>query len=135
MIHYACAWFDDLMKTLKLHCILRFLNKRDITVLNLHSYFTTGASVFMGILLRKVPIAVLFGVFRYMGVASLNGIQFWDRILLLVTPVKHHPDTGYVRKVQSLKSTHKDSFGFFLACFPTNIHSSIPTNRSSIRSN
>ena len=67
----------------------------------------------MGILLRKVPIAVLFGVFLYMGVASLNGIQFWDRILLLVTPVKHHPDTGYVRKVESLKSTHKDSFGFF----------------------
>ena len=89
----------------------------------------------MGILLRKVPIAVLFGVFLYMGVASLNGIQFWDRILLLVTPVKHHPDTGYVRKVESLKSTHKDSFVFFLECFPTNIHSSIPTNRSSIRSN
>ena len=65
--------------------------------------FTTGASVFMGILLRKVPIAVLFGVFLYMGVASLNGIQFWDRILLLVTPVKHHPDTGYVRKVKLLK--------------------------------
>ena len=76
-------------------------------------FFTTGASVFMGILLRKVPIAVLFGVFLYMGVASLNGIQFWDRILLLLTPVKHHPDTGYVRKVESLKSTHKDSFGFF----------------------
>lgn len=54
----------------------------------------------MGVVLRQVAIAVLFGVFLYMGVASLNGIQFWERIRLLFTPVKHHPDVGYVRKVQ-----------------------------------
>ncbi len=53
----------------------------------------------MSPVLRQVPIAVLFGVFFAMGVHSLHGIQFWDRILLIFTPVKHHPDVGYVRRV------------------------------------
>ena len=53
----------------------------------------------MGPILRHVPLAVLFGVFLYMGVASLNGIEMWDRIKLLFMPVKYHPDIGYVRKV------------------------------------
>ena len=65
-------------------------------------YFSTntlGISILLGPVLTHVPVSVLFGVFLYMGVASLNGIQFWDRILLLFKPVKHHPDVGYVKRV------------------------------------
>ena len=53
----------------------------------------------MGPILRQVPLAVLFGVFLYMGVASMSGIQFFDRVALYFVPVKHHPDVGYVRHV------------------------------------
>ncbi|RZC41851.1 band 3 anion transport protein, partial [Asbolus verrucosus] len=56
-----------------------------------------GLSVLMSPLLRRVPMAVLFGVFLYMGVASIDGIQFFDRIKLLFMPVKHHPQASYVR--------------------------------------
>jgi hypothetical protein len=42
---------------------------------------------------------VLYGVFLYMGVASLNGIQFFDRILLFFMPKKYQPDVPYLRKV------------------------------------
>lgn len=35
-----------------------------------------GLSIVIGELLRQIPLAVLFGIFLYMGVTSLNGIQF-----------------------------------------------------------
>lgn len=62
-----------------------------------------GLSVFMAPLLRRVPMAVLFGIFLYMGAASTDGIQFFDRIKLLFMPVKHHPQASYVRKVKTAK--------------------------------
>ena len=56
--------------------------------------------MFLGMVLQYIPIAVLFGVFLYMGVASLGGIQLYQRIVLLITPNKHHPmDVGYIRYV------------------------------------
>jgi len=59
-----------------------------------------GVSVLMGPLLRQVPLAVLFGVFLYMGVASMSGVQLLHRFKLIFMPVKHHPDgVGYVRRV------------------------------------
>jgi hypothetical protein len=58
-----------------------------------------GLSVLLAPLLKLVPYAVLFGVFLYMGVSSMNGIQFFDRLSLLLMPVKHHPSVSYVRRV------------------------------------
>uniref|UniRef100_A0A8C1P9A2 Anion exchange protein n=1 Tax=Cyprinus carpio TaxID=7962 RepID=A0A8C1P9A2_CYPCA len=60
-------------------------------------------SIVIGDLLRQIPIAVLFGIFLYMGVMSLNGIQMTERILLLLMPPKYHPDHTYVRKVRTLR--------------------------------
>ena len=54
----------------------------------------------MGPVLRNVPLAVLFGVFLYMGVASMSGIQLFERVELMFMPVKHHPDVGYVKRVR-----------------------------------
>ena len=60
-----------------------------------------GVSVLLGPLLNKVPYAVLFGVFLYMGVSSINGIQLFDRVALLFKPVKYHPTVSYVRRVRN----------------------------------
>ncbi|PNJ08955.1 SLC4A2 isoform 12 [Pongo abelii] len=57
-----------------------------------------GLSIVIGDLLRQIPLAVLFGIFLYMGVTSLNGIQFYERLHLLLMPPKHHPDVTYVKK-------------------------------------
>lgn len=58
--------------------------------------------MFLGMVLKYIPIATLFGVFLYMGVASLGGIQLYQRIVLLITPTKHHPmDVGYIRYVRT----------------------------------
>ncbi|XP_033473339.2 anion exchange protein 3 isoform X2 [Epinephelus lanceolatus] len=60
-----------------------------------------GMSIVMTDVLRLIPLAVLFGIFLYMGVTSLTGIQLYERITLMVTPAKHHPDHIYVTKVKT----------------------------------
>ena len=54
----------------------------------------------MSFVLKLIPMPVLYGVFLYMGVASLNGIQFFDRILLFFMPTKYQPDVPYLRGVE-----------------------------------
>ncbi|XP_078518959.1 anion exchange protein 2 isoform X2 [Lissotriton helveticus] len=62
-----------------------------------------GLSIVIGDLLRQIPLAVLFGIFLYMGITSLNGIQFYERLKLLLMPPKHHPDAPYVKKVRTMR--------------------------------
>uniref|UniRef100_A0A2I3NC41 Solute carrier family 4 member 1 (Diego blood group) n=1 Tax=Papio anubis TaxID=9555 RepID=A0A2I3NC41_PAPAN len=57
--------------------------------------------VLMEPILSRIPLAVLFGIFLYMGVTSLIGIQLFDRILLLLKPPKYHPDVPYVKRVKT----------------------------------
>uniref|UniRef100_A0A8D2K291 Solute carrier family 4 member 1 (Diego blood group) n=1 Tax=Theropithecus gelada TaxID=9565 RepID=A0A8D2K291_THEGE len=60
-----------------------------------------GLSILMEPILSRIPLAVLFGIFLYMGVTSLIGIQLFDRILLLLKPPKYHPDVPYVKRVKT----------------------------------
>uniref|UniRef100_A0A3Q2VP12 Anion exchange protein n=1 Tax=Haplochromis burtoni TaxID=8153 RepID=A0A3Q2VP12_HAPBU len=62
-----------------------------------------GLSIVISDLLCQIPLAVLFGIFLYMGVMSLNGIQLTERMMLLLMPPKYHPDHTYVRKVRTLR--------------------------------
>ncbi|XP_069792087.1 anion exchange protein 3-like isoform X2 [Narcine bancroftii] len=62
-----------------------------------------GLSVVMSTILRLIPMAVLFGIFLYMGVTSLTGIQLYERLLLMFIPSKLHPDHVYVTKVRTWK--------------------------------
>ncbi|KAM4624314.1 solute carrier family 4 member 1b (Diego blood group) [Polymixia lowei] len=60
-----------------------------------------GLSILMEPILKMIPMAALFGIFLYMGITSLNGIQLWDRILLLLVPKKYHPDEPYATRVST----------------------------------
>ena len=58
---------------------------------------------------------MLFGVFLYMGISSMSGIQFFDRIVLFLMPVKHHGHFTYVRRVSKISLTRKYPLhGYFL---------------------
>ena len=48
---------------------------------------------------------VLYGVLMYMGVNTLNGMQFIDRLFLMFMPGKHQPDYLYLRHVPLKKVT------------------------------
>ncbi|XP_072312450.1 solute carrier family 4 member 1b (Diego blood group) isoform X1 [Eucyclogobius newberryi] len=58
-----------------------------------------GLSILMEPILKLIPMAALFGIFLYMGVTSLNGIQLWDRVVLLFIPKKYHPNEPYATRV------------------------------------
>ncbi|XP_021113947.1 electrogenic sodium bicarbonate cotransporter 4 isoform X3 [Heterocephalus glaber] len=77
----------------------QFLGVREQRVTGIIVFILTGISVFLAPILKYIPMPVLYGVFLYMGVASLNGIQFWERCKLFLMPAKHQPDHAFLRHV------------------------------------
>ncbi|KAL6472484.1 hypothetical protein MHYP_G00186720 [Metynnis hypsauchen] len=77
----------------------QFLGVREQRLTGILVFVLTGLSIFLAPILQYIPMPVLYGVFLYMGVASLNGIQFWERIKLYLMPAKHQPDFVFLRHV------------------------------------
>ncbi|XP_075867928.1 sodium bicarbonate cotransporter 3-like isoform X9 [Nelusetta ayraudi] len=77
----------------------KFLGIREQRVTGFMIFVLMGCSVFMTSVLKFIPMPVLYGVFLYMGVSSLKGIQLFDRIKLFGMPSKHQPDLIYLRYV------------------------------------
>ncbi len=74
-----------------------------------------GGSIFFLTYMGYIPMAVLFGLFLYMGFASLAGNQFFDRLLLWITDPKLYPKTQYTKNVPP-KWIHKFTL-IQLLCF------------------
>ena len=74
-----------------------------------------ATSLFFLGLLQYIPMPVLFGIFLYMGFASLNGNQFYERISLWYTDPTQYPVNDYT-KVVPKKSIHRFTI-IQLACF------------------
>ncbi|KAL7742178.1 hypothetical protein ACLKA6_005447 [Drosophila palustris] len=83
----------------------QFLGVREQRVTHIMIFLTIGVSVLLTPLLGYIPMPVLFGVFLYMGVASLKGLQFFDRILIMFMPAKYQPDYMFLRQVP-IKRVH-----------------------------
>ncbi|XP_016842675.1 electroneutral sodium bicarbonate exchanger 1 isoform X5 [Nasonia vitripennis] len=83
----------------------QFLGVREQRVTHILIFLMIGCSVFLTPMLKHIPMPVLFGVFLYMGVASLKGLQFFDRIMIMLMPVKYQPDYMFLRQVP-LKRVH-----------------------------
>uniref|UniRef100_A0AAR5PMU6 Anion exchange protein n=1 Tax=Dendroctonus ponderosae TaxID=77166 RepID=A0AAR5PMU6_DENPD len=83
----------------------QFLGVREQRVTHILIFLTIGLSVFLTPMLGHIPMPVLFGVFLYMGVASLKGLQFFDRILIMFMPSKYQPDYMFLRQVP-IKKVH-----------------------------
>ena len=49
--------------------------------------------------LNLLPLPVLYGLVLYLGVASLHGMQFLQRVKLLLIPSKNRPDYEYLRSI------------------------------------
>ncbi|CAJ1061330.1 sodium bicarbonate cotransporter 3-like isoform X2 [Xyrichtys novacula] len=77
----------------------KFLGIREQRVTGFMIFVLMGCSVFMTSALKFIPMPVLYGVFLYMGVSSLKGIQLFDRLKLFGMPAKHQPDLIYLRYV------------------------------------
>lgn len=82
-----------------------FLGCREQRVTALVVGILSGLSVFMTKILKVIPMPVLYGVFLFMGVAALKGMQFVDRLALIFMPKKYQPDHMYLRHVP-IKRVH-----------------------------
>ncbi len=69
-------------------------------------HLSIGASLLLMEYLKLVPMAILYGLFLYMGVMSMKGNEFFARVLLLITEPSLYPSSHYVRKVPR-KVIHK----------------------------
>ncbi|XP_072570567.1 electrogenic sodium bicarbonate cotransporter 1-like isoform X1 [Paramormyrops kingsleyae] len=87
----------------------KFLGVREQRLTGILVFILTGLSVLMAPILQYIPMPVLYGIFLYMGVASLSGVQFMDRLKLLFMPAKHQPDLIYLRHVP-LRRIHLFTF-------------------------
>ncbi|XP_053386027.1 electrogenic sodium bicarbonate cotransporter 1-like isoform X1 [Mercenaria mercenaria] len=77
-----------------------FLGCREQRVTALLVGILSGCAVLLTGVLTMIPMPVLYGVFLYMGVAALKGMQFIDRLGLLFMPAKYQPDSTYLRHVK-----------------------------------
>ncbi len=67
---------------------------------NLMIHVLIGASVLFFLpYLSLIPMAVLFGLFLFMGIGTLGGNQFVDRFKLWITDPSLYPPTHYIRAV------------------------------------
>ena len=70
-------------------------------VTHLGVHLLIGASLLLLPLLSLIPTSVLFGLFLYMGVASMSGNQLFERMRLWILDPTHYPPTHYLRAVPS----------------------------------
>ncbi len=88
---------------------------RENRVSGLMIHLLIGGSLFLLSYFGSIPMAVLFGLFLYMGFVSLGGNQFYDRIILWFTDKELIPDNHYTRIVP-MKNIKKFTL-IQLACF------------------
>jgi mannitol/fructose-specific phosphotransferase system IIA component (Ntr-type) len=77
----------------------RVIHVRENRITPLAIHMLIGVSLLLLPLLKVVPMAVLYGLFLYMGVVSMVGNQFFDRLKLWFIDPMLYPTVHYVRKV------------------------------------
>jgi hypothetical protein len=58
-----------------------------------------ACSIILLPLIKAIPMEVLFGLFLYMGISTLNGTDLFNRVRLWITDRRLYPQSHYVRKV------------------------------------
>uniref|UniRef100_A0A5S6QFQ1 Anion exchange protein n=1 Tax=Trichuris muris TaxID=70415 RepID=A0A5S6QFQ1_TRIMR len=76
-----------------------FLGIKEQRVTALIAHILIGLAVFLTPVVKLVPMPALLGIFVYMGIVSLIGQQFIERVLIIFMPTKHQPDYPWLRLV------------------------------------
>ncbi|WP_417847411.1 PTS sugar transporter subunit IIA [Thalassoglobus sp.] len=77
----------------------RILRVRETRITGLAIHLLIGASLLLLPLLKTVPMAVLYGLFLFMGFVSIRGNQFFERISLWLMEPSLYPSTHFIRRV------------------------------------
>jgi mannitol/fructose-specific phosphotransferase system IIA component (Ntr-type) len=84
----------------------RINHVRETRVTGLVIHLLIGLSLLLLPVLKLVPMAVLYGLFLYMGIVSIRGNQFFERLSLWLMDSALYPSTHYVRRVP-IRTIHK----------------------------
>uniref|UniRef100_A0A1I8IHB1 Anion exchange protein n=1 Tax=Macrostomum lignano TaxID=282301 RepID=A0A1I8IHB1_9PLAT len=84
----------------------KFLGCRENRVTGFLIFLLIGLSVFLTPVLKHIPMPVLYGVFLFMGISSLRGVQLVQRVGLFFMPQKYQPDYRFLRHVKIIQ-VHK----------------------------
>lgn len=79
---------------------LRMTGVRETRASGLLIHLLVGASLFLLPLLSNIPLPIVYGLFLYMGVSSLAGNQFIERVRLFVTDPELYPENHYLAHVK-----------------------------------
>ncbi|CAG0898498.1 unnamed protein product [Cyprideis torosa] len=97
---HAKALADVETRVIEGHTQDVIIHVRETRLSSLFCQILIGLSLFMlPYPLRYIPPPVLYGLFLYMGITALDGNQFWERILLIVTEQALYPPNHYIRRV------------------------------------
>tara|TARA_R110002073_G_scaffold65408_24_gene163461 strand:- start:6120 stop:8168 length:2049 start_codon:yes stop_codon:yes gene_type:complete len=77
----------------------RVIHVRETRLTGLLIHLGIGGSLIALALLKMVPMAVLYGVFLFMGLVSMKGNQFLERLTLLPMESSLYPQAHYMRRV------------------------------------
>jgi len=72
---------------------------RETRVSALSIHILIGFSIFFLPTIHMIPMSVLFGLFLFMGFASLSGNEFFERLRLWITDPSLYPKTHFLRTV------------------------------------
>ncbi len=77
----------------------RVVHVRENRLTGLAIHLLIGLSLLFLPLLKEIPMAVLYGLFLFMGVVSMSGNQLFERIGLWLRDPTLFPGTHYIRRV------------------------------------
>jgi len=109
----GCPWLVASTVPCILHVTALSNKTKDGTTIGIQETRLTGlfvhalvfATIFALNLLKILPLAVLYGVFLFMGLVALPAQQFWQRILLFFMQPSKYPVTPYT-KYMPIKRVH-----------------------------
>ena len=84
----------------------RIIHVRENRVSAVAIHLLVGLSLLLLPLLKQIPLAVLYGLFLYMGIVSMRGNQLFERLSLWPMDQNLYPSTHYIRQVP-LTTIHK----------------------------
>jgi len=80
-----------------------FISVQETRLTMFFSHFLLGCTMAFIDVLDAIPLPVLLGVFLYMGLSALPGIQFWNRFLLFFQQPSKYPRTGALQYMEPMR--------------------------------
>ena len=84
----------------------KFISVQETRLTNLFAHFILGMSLLFLNVIKLIPLPVLYGLFLFMGLSSLPGIQFWQRFLLFFRQPSLYPEAPYTTYMDKMR-VHK----------------------------